>query len=180
MTEEIRQAIQLLEENGYKVTAPPKEVKDGYTFDRAWNMYDKKVGCKAKLEKKWNSMSKADRKAAIEYIPLYVLSQPNKQYRKNFQTFLNQRGWEDELIGATPPPAVINEQPSEISQLIAKTKAEQERNTDDAKDNALRQRIFGMIEVLEKNPKSFCKPLLEIYRDNGTLERLGIEWNPQT
>lgn len=180
MTEEIRQAIQLLEENGYKVTAPPKEVKDGYTFDRAWNMYDKKVGCKAKLEKKWNSMSKADRKAAIEYIPLYVLSQPNKQYRKNFQTFLNQRGWEDELIGATPPPAVINEQPSEISQLIAKTKAEQERNTDDAKDNAIRQRIFGMIEVLEKNPKSFCKSLLEIYRDNGTLERLGIEWNPQT
>lgn len=178
MTEEIRQAIQLLEENGYKVTAPPKEVKDEYTFARAWNMYDKKVGCKAKLEKKWNSMSQIDRKAAIEYIPLYVLSQPDKQYRKNFQTFLNQRGWEDELIGATPPPAVINEQQSEISQLIAKTKAEQERNTDEAKNQALRQRIFGMIEILEKNPKSFCKSLLERYRDNGTLERLGIQWNP--
>lgn len=180
MTEEIRQAIQLLEENGYKVTAPPKEVKDEYTFERAWNLYEKKVGCKAKLEKKWNSMSQKDRKAAIEYIPLYVLSQPNKQYRKNFQTFLNQRGWEDELIGATPPPAVINEQPSEISQLITKTRAVLERNTDDAKNHAIRQRIFGMIEVLEKNPKSFCKSLLEIYRDNGTLERLGIEWNPQT
>lgn len=51
MTEEIRQAIQLLEENGYKVTAPPKEVKDGYTFDRAWNMYDKKVGCKLNWRK---------------------------------------------------------------------------------------------------------------------------------
>lgn len=176
----LNEAIKLLEENGYKVTAPPKEVKDEYTFDRAWNMYDKKVGCKAKLEKKWNSMSQKDRKAAIEYIPLYVLSQPNKQYRKNFQTFLNQRGWEDELIGAKQPPAVINEQPSEISQLIAKTKAEQERNTDDAKNHALRQRIFGMIEVLKKNPNSFCKSLLEIYRDNGTLERLGIEWNPQT
>lgn len=178
MTEEIRQAIQLLEENGYKVTSPPKEVKDEYTFERAWNLYDKKVGCKAKLEKKWNSMSLTDRKAAIEYIPLYVLSQPDKQYRKNFQTFLNQRGWEDELIGATPPPAVINEQPSEISQLIAKTRAEQERNTNDAKNQALRQRIFGMIEILEKNPKSFCKSQLKIYRDNGTLERLGIQWNP--
>lgn len=178
MTEEIRQAIQLLEENGYKVTAPTKEVKDEYTFERAWNLYNKKVGCKEKLEKKWNSMNKKDRKAAIEYIPLYVLSKPDKQYRKNFQTFLNQRGWEDELIGATPPPAVINEQQSEISQLIAKTKAEQERNTDEAKNQALRQRIFGMIEVLEKNPKSFCKSPLEIYRDNGTLERLGIQWNP--
>ena len=177
MTEEIRQAIQLLEENGYKVTAPPKEVKDEYTFERAWNLYEKKVGCKDKLEKKWNSMSQKDRKAAIEYIPLYVLSKPDKQYRKNFQTFLNQRGWEDELIGATPPPAVINEQPSEISQLIARTKAEQERNTDEAKNQALRQRIFGMIGILKKNPKSFCKSQLEIYRDNGTLERLGIEWN---
>lgn len=175
-----KKIISILKAKGYKVTPPPKEVKDEYTFDRAWNLYEKKVGCKSKLEKKWNSMSKADRKAAIEYIPLYVLSQPDKQYRKNFQTFLNQRGWEDELIGATPPPAVINEKPSEISQLIAKTRAEQERNTDDAKNKALRQRIFGMIDVLEKNPKSFCKSQLEIYRANGTLERLGIEWNPQT
>ena len=180
MTEEIRQAIQLLEENGYKVTAPPKEVKDEYTFERAWNLYDKKVGCKAKLEKKWNSMSQKDRKAAIEYIPLYVIATEDKKYRKNFQTFINQRGWEDELIGATPPPAVINEQQYDISQLIAKTKSEQERNTYEAKNHALRQRILGMIEVHEKNPKSFCKSQLEIYRDNGTLERLGIEWKPQT
>lgn len=177
LTEKI---ISILESKGYKVTPPPKQVKDEYTFERAWNLYDKKVGCKAKLEKKWNSMSQKDRKAAIEYIPLYVIATEDKKYRKNFQTFLNQRGWEDELIGATPPPAVINEQPSEISQLIAKTKAEQERNTDEAKNHALRQRIFGMIEVLENNPKSFCKSQLEIYRDNGTLERLGIEWKPQT
>lgn len=179
MTEEIRQAINLLKENGYEVKKMILDKDDEYTFDNIWNLYDKKVGCKDKLRKKWNSMSKADRKAATEYVPLYVIATEDKKYRKNFQTFLNQRGWEDELIGATPPPAVINEQPSEISQLIAKTKAEQERNTDEAKNQALRQRIFGMIEILEKNPKSFCKSQLEIYRDNGTLERLGIEWNPQ-
>lgn len=173
----LNEAIRLLEENGYKVTAPPKQVKDEYTFERAWNLYDKKVGCKAKLEKKWNSMSKKDRKAAIEYIPLYVISQPDKQFRKNFQTFLNQRGWEDELIGATPPPAAVNENPSEISQLIAKTNVEQQITEED-KNHAFRQRIYGMIEVLEKNPQSFCRKQLEIYRDNGTLERLGIQWNP--
>ena len=177
MTEEIRQAIQLLEENGYKVTAPPKEVKDEYTFDRAWNLYEKKVGCKAKLEKKWNSMSQKDRKAAIEYIPLYVIATEDKKYRKNFQTFLNQRGWEDEIIGATPPPASVNEQPSEISQLIAKTKAEQELYTGKTKDNVLRQRIIGMLELIQKNPDSLCKTQLEIYRDNGTFARLGIPTN---
>lgn len=176
MTEEIRQAIQLLEENGYKVTAPPKEVKDEYTFERAWNLYDKKVGCKAKLEKKWNSMSQKDRKAAIEYIPLYVIATEDKKYRKNLQTFLNQRGWEDEIIGATPPPASVNEQPSEISQLIEKTKAEQNVTNSD-KDNVLRQRIIGMLELLQNNPDSLCKTQLEIYRDNGTFARLGIQTN---
>lgn len=170
--------IKFLEAKGYKVIAPPKEVKDEYTFERAWNLYEKKVGCKAKLEKKWNSMSQKDRKAAIEYIPLYVLSQPDKQYRKNFQTFLNQRGWEDELIGAAPPPAAINEKPSEMSQLIARTKDELQNLTEDAQDNKLRQRIYGMIEVLKNNPQSSCRIPLEIYRDNGTMERLGIQWNP--
>ena len=172
-----KKIISILESKGYKVTAPPKAVKDEYTFDRAWNLYDKKVGCKAKLEKKWNSMSQKDRKAAIEYIPLYVISQPDKQYRKNFQTFLNQRGWEDELIGATPPPAAVNENPSEISQLIAKTKVEQQITEED-KNHVLRQRIYGMIEVLKNNPQSSCRIPLEIYRDNGTMERLGIQWNP--
>ena len=177
MTEAIRQAIQFLTENGYKVTPPPREVKDEYTFDRAWNLYEKKVGCKSKLEKKWNSMSQKDRKAAIEYIPLYVIATEDKKYRKNFQTFLNQRGWEDEIIGATPPPASVNIRHSEISQLIEKTKAEQELYTGKTKDIILRQRIIGMLELLQKNPDSLCKTQLEIYRDNGTLERLGIQWN---
>lgn len=168
--------IRFLEAKGYKVTAPPKQVKDEYTFERAWNLYEKKVGCKAKLEKKWNSMSLKDRKAAIEYIPLYVISQPDKQFRKNFQTFLNQRGWEDEIIG-TPQQPTANENPSEISQLIAKTKVEQQITEED-KNLALRQRIYGMLELLQKNPQSLCRKQLEIYRDNGTLERLGILWNP--
>lgn len=174
LTEKI---ISILEYKGYKVTAPPKEVKDEYTFERAWDLYGKKVGYKDRLKRKWNSMSKKDRKAAIEYIPLYVISKPDKQFRKNFQTFLNQRGWEDELIGATPPPAAVNEQPSEISQLIAKTKAEQNVTNAD-KDNVFKTRIIGMIELLQKNPHSLCRKQLEIYRDNGTLERLGIQWNP--
>ena len=177
MTDEIKQAIRLLKENGYKITAPPKEIKDEYTFERAWDLYDKKVGDKDTLNRKWNSMSKKNRKAAIEYIPLYVISKPDKQFRKNFQTFLNQRGWEDEIIGATPPPASVNENPSEISQLIAKTRAEQNVTNAD-KDNVLKTRIIGMIELLQKNPHSLCRKQLEIYQANGTLERLGIQWNP--
>lgn len=173
LTEKI---ISILESKGYKVTAPPKEVKDEYTFERAWNLYDKKVGCKDKLRKKWNSMSKADRKAATEYVPLYVIATEDKKYRKNFQTFLNQRGWEDEIIG-TPQQPTVNEHPSDISILIDKTRAELNVNNAD-KDIIFKTRITGMIELLQKNPQSLCRKQLEIYRDNGTLERLGIQWNP--
>lgn len=177
MKEEIQKAINLLKENGYEVKKIILDKDDEYTFDNIWNLYDKKVGCKEKLRKKWNSMSKADRKAATEYVPLYVMATEDKKYRKNFQTFLNQRGWEDEIIGAAPPPASVNENPSEISQLIAKTKVEQQITEED-KNHALRQRIYGMIEVLKNNPQSSCRIPLEIYRDNGTMERLGIQWNP--
>lgn len=177
MKEEIQKAINLLKGNGYEVKKIILDKDDEYTFDNIWNLYDKKVGCKDKLRKKWNSMSKADRKAATEYVPLYVIATEDKKYRKNFQTFLNQRGWEDELIGATPPPAAVNENPSEISQLIAKTKVEQQITEED-KNHAFRQRIYGMIDVLQKNPQSFCRKQLEIYQANGTLERLGIQWNP--
>lgn len=178
MKEEIQKAINLLKENGYEVKKIILDKDDEYTFDNIWNLYDKKVGCKDKLRKKWNSMSKADRKAATEYVPLYVIATEDKKYRKNFQTFLNQKGWNDELIGATPPPAAINEKPSEMSQLIARTKDELQNLTEDAQDNKLRQRIYGMIEVLKNNPQSSCRIPLEIYRDNGTMERLGIQWNP--
>lgn len=177
MKEEIQKAIKLLKKNGYEVKKIIIEKDDEYTFDNIWNLYDKKVGCKDKLRKKWNSMSKADRKAATEYVPAYVIATDDKKFRKNFQTFLNQRGWEDEIIGTPQQPAAVNEQPSEISKLIAKTKAEQNVTNAD-KDIIFKTRITGMIELLQKNPQSLCRKQLEIYRDNGTLERLGIQWNP--
>ena len=95
----IRDAILLLRKNGYTVTPPEQEeVADEYSFERAWDLYQKKVGLKEKLRAKWNKLSLKDRKAAIEHIPLYVQSTPDKTYRKHFQTYLNQRSWEDEII----------------------------------------------------------------------------------
>lgn len=97
----IQDAILFLESRGYTVTPPAEidiEVHDPYTFERAWDLYQKKVGPKEKLKAKWYRLSMTDRKAAIEYIPEYVKATADRTYRKNFQTFLNQRGWEDEII----------------------------------------------------------------------------------
>lgn len=74
------------------------EILDAYPFERFWALYDKKVGKKSKIESKWNKLSEKVRKEIIEYIPYYRQSQPNKQYRKNPETFLNNEGWKDEII----------------------------------------------------------------------------------
>lgn len=70
------------------------------SFVDFWNAYDKKVGDKTKLERKWNSLSDSERVAIMEHIPKYKASQPDKQYRKNPETYLNQKSWNDEIISS--------------------------------------------------------------------------------
>lgn len=71
-------------------------------FEKFWNLYDKKRGDKTKLETKWNKLTDKDRTAIMDYIPKYKLSQPDKQYRKDPQTFLNNKSWNDELLNVKP------------------------------------------------------------------------------
>lgn len=70
-------------------------------FDWFWNEYDKKVGDKAKLKKKWEKLTEEEREAIMEYIPPYKIAEPNKKYRKNPETFLNNKSWNDEIIQKT-------------------------------------------------------------------------------
>jgi len=77
-----------------------KEIKEiNISFDIFWDLYDKKVGDKEKLKKKWDSLKDDDRSSIIDYIPKYKMIQPEKKYRKDPQTFFNNSSWNDELIG---------------------------------------------------------------------------------
>ena len=71
-------------------------------FEWFWNAYDKKIGDKQKLKKKWNKLTDEERQNAMNYIELYKQSQPDKQFRKNPETFLNNKSWNDEIIRTTP------------------------------------------------------------------------------
>ena len=62
-----------------------------------WNPYDKKVH-KPDSYKKWDRLNEKDKQAIALHVPKYVEAQPDKQYRKNPVTYLNNRGWEDEII----------------------------------------------------------------------------------
>lgn len=97
-------------------------------FDAFWNLYDKKVG-KPKCEKLWARLSPDERKECMEYIPLYKDAQPDKQYRKNPETFLRNKSWHDEIItGNTKRTAEQQRQQrlDEAARIIAKY-AEEDR-----------------------------------------------------
>ena len=73
-------------------------------FELFWNDYDKKVGDKQKLKKKWNKLTDEERQNAMNYLDLYKQSVPDKQFRKNPETFLNNKSWNDEIINRSITP----------------------------------------------------------------------------
>lgn len=71
-------------------------VKDIYSFDEFWSTYDKSVD-KQKCKTKFEKLSHEVKLKIKEVLPLYIQSTPDKQYRKNPQTWLNGQCWNDEV-----------------------------------------------------------------------------------
>jgi hypothetical protein len=85
-------------------------------FDFFWIDYDKKVGDKEKLRRKWANLSDAAREKIMDFIPKYKKAVPDKQFRKNPETFFNNKTWNDELVKRTTTKTTTAEQ-SGISDL---------------------------------------------------------------
>ena len=67
------------------------------SFNDFWNFYDKKVN-KPKCEIKWKRLKQKEREAIMDHLPNYIDSTPDKSFRKNPMTYLNNKSWEDEII----------------------------------------------------------------------------------
>lgn len=80
------------------INPPLPPLGDDSDFEKFWDMYQKKVGDKEKIKRKWDKLPKKDKEKIFEYIPKYIQAQPDKKYRKNPETFLNNSSWNDELI----------------------------------------------------------------------------------
>lgn len=68
------------------------------SFAEFWELYDKKVGDKTKLGKKWLSLTDEERLKAMNHIPEYKTAQPDKKFRKDPATYLNNNSFNDEII----------------------------------------------------------------------------------
>jgi len=77
------------------ITINKTEIYPG--FDDFWNLYDYKQN-KPKSKKLWDKISQRDKELIIAFLPNYIKSTPDKKYRKHPSTFLNNQGWQDEII----------------------------------------------------------------------------------
>ena len=70
---------------------------DGEIFEQLWQAYGKK-GNKKTSNAKYLKLPQANKKLLLSSIRAYVLSTPDKQYRKNLETYINQECWNDEVM----------------------------------------------------------------------------------
>ena len=98
-----------------KITKKEKTTK--YPFDMFWNLYGKKVD-RPICERKWEKLSEEDRAACIAYIPNYLLSTPDKKYRRDPATFLNRRTWENEIIDSIQQPLLFPAQETPLQKAL--------------------------------------------------------------
>jgi len=85
-------------------------------FQKFWATYGRKGNLK-KTKKRWFSLSDKKRALAMNKVTAYVKSTPEKCYRKNGEAWINQEGWNDEIVEATQPygrPAPARVTPSRV------------------------------------------------------------------
>lgn len=70
-------------------------------FDVFWTTYAKSAA-KDKCEVKWSALSNKVREQIMQHLPAYVASTPTKKFRKDPMTYLNGKGWLDDIIVDEP------------------------------------------------------------------------------
>ena len=85
-------------------------------FNMFWAMYDKRVdekNCRISFMR----LTLEDMGKAINGVKSYVDSTPDKKYRKNPRTWINQKGWESEIVLSDDDKKKVNRyiQPKYVS-----------------------------------------------------------------
>lgn len=73
------------------------------SFEEWWVLYDKKVGNKSFLSKKWERLTNEERELAMNHTKEYKKYNTDKQFRKNPESYLNQKSFNDEIIKPNEP-----------------------------------------------------------------------------
>jgi len=114
---------EILKENNNSSSSINTSLISGYSFEDFWNDYDKKVGDKERVQKKFEGFSEKVREEIRLHLPKYKEAQPEKRFRKNPETFLNQKGWTNEIIQSTTNGTSNQKSQSRVDKFLASTRS---------------------------------------------------------
>lgn len=77
-------------------------------FSDFWDKYDYCKGKKSDVEAKWIALTDEDRTLTMESLDTYLLSTPDKTYRKYPMSYLNTEAWNDEHVIPVTPMATTS------------------------------------------------------------------------
>lgn len=72
-------------------------------FSNFWDKYDYCKGKKSDVEAKWIALTDEERALTMESLDKYLLSTPDKTYRKYPMSYLNTEAWNDEHVVPVTP-----------------------------------------------------------------------------
>ncbi len=81
----------------YSKEEESKEDKIKELFERFWNLYDKKTS-REKAYQKFRKLKPEEMEKLFQHVPKYVQATPDKQFRKDPSTYLNNKSFNDEII----------------------------------------------------------------------------------
>ncbi len=90
-----------------------------FSFENVWEQYGKKGNRKTSKDK-WDKLSNSNKALALKHIPGYVDATPDKQYRKNFETYINKEAWNDNIIsnGSSSKSQDVNQSITNLDEVF--------------------------------------------------------------
>ena len=95
-----------IKENSFKQNTIKENIN--IPFSDFWDKYDYCKGKKSDVEAKWIALSDEERTLTIESLDNYLLSTPDKTYRKYPMSYLNTEAWNDEHVVPANPMATTS------------------------------------------------------------------------
>ena len=95
-----------IKENSFKQNTIKENIN--IPFSDFWDKYDYCKGKKSDVEAKWIALTDEERTLTMESIDKYLLSTPDKTYRKYPMSYLNTEAWNDEHIVPVTPMATTS------------------------------------------------------------------------
>jgi len=84
-----------------KAQTVDKSSDDLSEFDLVWEIYDRK-GNKKTSQLRFSKLTAKQKKLMSIHLPKYIISTPDKRFRKNLESYINLECWNDEILINNP------------------------------------------------------------------------------